>query len=97
MSADEVGNPWTAALASFLLFTLGAVIPILPWIFIGGIPAIVLSAVLAAAALYSAGAVTTLFTGRSVLFSGSRMLVFGLVAAGIVYGIGRAIGVGTGV
>jgi hypothetical protein len=39
---------------------------------------------------------TSLFTGRGLMFSGLRQLVIGLVAAGVTYGIGRAIGVSLG-
>jgi len=43
--------------------------------------------------LFVIGAGITLFTGRSVLYSGLRQMGFGLVAAAITYGIGRLIGV----
>ena len=55
-----------------------------------------LSCVAAGIGLFGSGAVTSLFTGRSVIFSGSRMLVFGLVAAAITFGIGRLVGVNVG-
>jgi len=97
MSASEVGNPWVAGGTSFFLFAVGAILPVVPWLFIGGATAVALSAAAAGFGLFVAGAVTTLFTGRSVLFSGGRMLVFGLVAAAITFGIGKAIGVSTGV
>lgn len=96
MTADEVGSPWTAAVTSFVLFAIGAVLPVLPWFFVGGSIAVALSAVAAGGGLFLMGAVTTLFTGRSVLFSGTRMLVMGLAAAAITFGIGRVIGVSTG-
>ncbi|MGI8925628.1 MAG: VIT1/CCC1 transporter family protein [Tepidiformaceae bacterium] len=95
MSAGDAGNAWTAAIASFLMFSIGAVLPVLPWLFIGGIPAVVLSAVASAFGLFAVGALITLFTGRGVLFSGGRMLLFGLSAAAITFAIGRAIGVNT--
>ncbi|MCC6381392.1 MAG: VIT1/CCC1 transporter family protein [Dehalococcoidia bacterium] len=97
MSAEEVGNAWIAAVTSFVLFTVGALIPLVPWLFTGGVGGVAASGVAAGIALFLAGAVTTLFTGRGVLFSGSRMLVFGLAAAAITFAIGRAIGVSTGV
>jgi vacuolar iron transporter family protein len=93
MSAGEVGNAWVAGSTSFFLFAIGAILPVIPWIFVGGTTAVVLSAIAAGLGLFLAGAVTTLFTGRSVLFSGSRMLVFGIVAASVTFLIGKAIGV----
>ncbi len=95
MSPDEAGNAWVAAVTSFVLFVAGAAIPLLPWLFGGGAAAVAASAIAAGAALFLAGAVTTLFTGRGVLFSGGRMLVFGLAAAGLTFLIGRVIGVST--
>ena len=95
MSADEVGNPWIAGSTSFVLFAIGSILPVLPWFFVGGTTAVVLSGLLAGVGLFTSGAVTTLFTGRSVLFSGTRMLLFGLAAAVITFAIGKAIGVNT--
>lgn len=92
MSEDEAGNPWVAAIASFVLFTVGALVPILPWLFVTDAIAVAASTVAAGLALFAAGAVTTLFTGRTVLFSGGRMLVFGLVGAAITFGIGSIVG-----
>ena len=97
MSEEEAGNAMVAAGTSFLLFGAGAALPVLPWLFVGGATGMVLSAVLAGLGLFGAGAITTLFTGRGALFSGARMLLFGLTAAAITFGIGKVIGVSTGV
>ena len=45
-----------------------------------------------AAALFLIGAGITLLTGRSVWYSGVRQLLFGVVAAGLTYGVGRLLG-----
>jgi VIT1/CCC1 family predicted Fe2+/Mn2+ transporter len=97
MAPEEVGNPWVAAATSFLLFAAGAILPVLPWFFVGAPLAVFLSAVVAGIGLFVAGAATSLFTGRSFFYSGARMLVFGLAAAAITFAIGRAIGVSTGI
>lgn len=97
MSRDEVGNPWVAAVTSFVMFTLGAILPVLPWLFVGGAAGISASVIASGLGLFLVGAITTLFTGRSIGFSGARMLVFGLVAAGVTFLIGRAIGASTGI
>jgi VIT1/CCC1 family predicted Fe2+/Mn2+ transporter len=47
--------------------------------------------------LFGTGAITTLFTGRSVVFSGSRMAIFGFVGAVISYAAGGLVGAGAGV
>ncbi len=97
MSDSEAGNPWVAALTSFLTFAAGAAIPLLPWLFAGGAVAVTLSAVFSALGLFGTGAITTLFTGRRVLFSGSRMVLFGAAGALVSFAVGGLIGAGTGI
>jgi VIT1/CCC1 family predicted Fe2+/Mn2+ transporter len=86
------GSPWTAAGSSFMLFALGAIVPVLPFAFANGRQAVVMSVGASAAALLVIGFAITLFTGRGVLYTGFRQLLFGLGAAGITFAIGRAIG-----
>ena len=94
---DELGgSAFEAALTSFLLFAVGAVLPVIPYLFLGGLPAVILSALLSAIGLFLIGAVITLFTGRPVWISGLRNVAFGLIAAAITYAIGRLIGVSIG-
>jgi VIT1/CCC1 family predicted Fe2+/Mn2+ transporter len=90
---DLEGSAMEAAVTSFLLFSLGAIIPVVPFIFLHGFNAILLSTFLSAIGLFLIGASITLFTGKSVWFSGFRQVLFGLVAAGITFGIGKLIGV----
>jgi VIT1/CCC1 family predicted Fe2+/Mn2+ transporter len=91
---DELGgSAWEAAITSFLLFAVGAILPVSPYFFMSGFGAIVASAGLSTAGLFFIGAAITLFTGRSVLYSGARQILFGLVAAGVTFSIGRLIGV----
>lgn len=97
MSVGEAGNAWVAAVTSFSTFSAGAIVPVLPWLAIGGTTGLVLSAVLSGLGLFGTGAITTLFTGRSVLFSGSRMAIFGFVGAVISYAAGGLVGAGAGV
>jgi VIT1/CCC1 family predicted Fe2+/Mn2+ transporter len=90
------GSAWEAAITSFFLFTLGAIFPLFPFFFLTGMTAVYVSIAVSAVGLFLLGAVITLFTGRSVLFSGMRMVFFGLTAAAITFGIGRLIGVSIG-
>jgi VIT1/CCC1 family predicted Fe2+/Mn2+ transporter len=76
-----------------LLFALGAILPVIPFFFIGGTQAILLSAGLSAIGLFVIGASITLFTGKNVWYSGFRQVLFGLMAAAITFGIGKLIGV----
>ncbi len=88
------GSAWEAAITSFLLFALGAVVPVLPFIFFSGTTAVIISATLSAVGLFAIGAAITLFTGRSILYSGMRQVFFGLAAAAAVFLVGHLIGVG---
>jgi vacuolar iron transporter family protein len=87
------GSAWEAAGAAFLLFPIGAIIPVLPFAFLSGTRAVGVSLLCSALGLFLIGAAITLVTARSLLYSGGRQLVLGLAAAALTYGIGRLIGV----
>jgi VIT1/CCC1 family predicted Fe2+/Mn2+ transporter len=87
------GSAWEAAITSFVLFAIGAIIPLYPFMFLHGQNAIYLSVGSSVVGLFCIGSAITLFTGKTILFSGSRQVFFGLTAAAITYGIGALIGV----
>jgi VIT1/CCC1 family predicted Fe2+/Mn2+ transporter len=89
---DLGGSAWAAAGASFLLFTFGAIFPVVGYFFLSGNAALWTSLGLSGVALAAIGAGTSLFTGRGVLFSALRQLLFGFSAAAITYGIGALVG-----
>jgi VIT1/CCC1 family predicted Fe2+/Mn2+ transporter len=91
--AELGGNPWSAAGTSFLLFATGAFVPVLAFMWMHGSNAIGVSVGLTAAALAASGAFTSLFNGRSPIFSAARQTLFGCAAAAVTYGIGRLLGV----
>jgi VIT1/CCC1 family predicted Fe2+/Mn2+ transporter len=94
---EELGGSARAAAAtSFLLFSFGAIIPVVPFLALTGTPAVIGSLVLSALAMAGIGAGTTLFTGRPVVFSALRQLAIGMAAAGITFAVGRLIGVSLG-
>lgn len=94
INAEELkGSAMEAAIASFLMFGVGAIIPVIPFFFSGGMMAILISAASSALGLFLIGAAITLFTGKSVWYSGFRQVLFGLIAAAITFGIGHWIGV----
>lgn len=90
----EEGSAITAALTSFSLFAVGAIIPVAPYFFLSGIAAIITSAVLSIIGLFTLGAVITVFTGRTVWYSGIRQVLIGILAGGITFLVGHLIGVG---
>ncbi len=87
------GSAWEAAIASFVLFSIGAIIPLYPFMILDGQNAILLSIGSSVIGLFAIGAAITLLTGKSILFSGFRQVAFGLAAAAVTYGIGSLIGV----
>ncbi|ESU27200.1 hypothetical protein FLJC2902T_21740 [Flavobacterium limnosediminis JC2902] len=87
------GSAWEAAITSFVLFALGAIIPLYSFMFLEGSNAIYLSIASSVVGLFGIGSAITLFTGKSIVFSGFRQVVFGLAAAAVTYGIGALIGV----
>ncbi len=87
------GSAMEAAIYSFILFAIGAVIPVIPFMFTSGTTAIIISVIGSAVGLFLIGSAITLFTGKSIWFSGFRQVIFGLIAAAITFGIGRLIGV----
>lgn len=94
INAEELqGSAWEAAITSFFLFAVGAILPVLPFFWLGGMQAIAISVGLSSIGLFGIGSAITLFTGRGVWFSGMRQVLFGLAAAAITFGIGKLIGV----
>ncbi|MFM0441308.1 VIT1/CCC1 transporter family protein [Paraburkholderia strydomiana] len=91
--AELGGNPWSAAAVSFCLFSVGAIFPTMPFLWSHGFSAILQCVVLSALALASIGVFTSLFNGRSALFSSLRQVIVGLLAAAFTFGVGHALGV----
>lgn len=83
------GSAWGAAGSSFCLFALGAIIPVAPFFFLSGMAGVILSITISMAALFGIGAGITLLTGRNVLYSGTRQMILGLLAAMITFSLGR--------
>jgi len=90
---DLGGSAREAAIASFVLFAIGAVVPILPFFAMRGGIAVMASVAIGALALVGIGAAITLFTGTPVWRSGGRQLLLGLAAAGVTFGVGKLIGI----
>jgi vacuolar iron transporter family protein len=92
----QTGSPWQAALSSFVSFAIGALIPLVPWFFASGRPAVIASVLLGAASALAIGWTVAIFTGRSRLLSAARQLGIATVAAGVTYAIGLAVGAHVG-
>jgi len=97
LDPSELGSPWGASIGSFLAFAAGAIVPVVPYFLGAGWLHLAISAALSGAALFLVGVGVSLFTGRDAWYSGARQLLIGAAAAGVTYGIGTAIGAGTGI
>lgn len=93
---EGLGSPVAAAGASFAMFSAGALVPLVPFLFGSGSGAIVVSAALSAVALFGVGAAMSYLTGRNAVLSGARMLAIGAAAAAITYLVGTLLDVGVG-
>ena len=94
INAEELkGSAMQAAIYSFVLFSIGAIIPLFPFFFAKGWQAMIISIVVSTIGLFLIGAAITLFTRRNIWYSGFRQALFGLLAAAITFGIGKLIGV----
>jgi VIT1/CCC1 family predicted Fe2+/Mn2+ transporter len=92
LDVEDLPSPMTAAVSSFLSFSVGALVPLLPYL-LGATslwPALIVSTI----ALFLVGVLVSRVTVRSWLYSGLRQLGLGAAAAGITYVIGSVVGTG---
>ncbi len=89
----SMGSPYLAAVSSLASFAVGAAVPLVPWLFVAGNPAIAASLVLAAVTAVAIGLVLSQATGRSRVRNVLRQLAVSMLAAGVTYLIGRLVGV----
>jgi len=96
LNPDDLGSPWGAALFSFLAFTVGAIIPLAPFVLKLGAQPVLVAAAFAGVALFIVGSTLSLFTGRGALWGGVRMLLIGGTSGVATYAIGTLLGVSLG-
>jgi VIT1/CCC1 family predicted Fe2+/Mn2+ transporter len=94
LDPKDLGSPWGAAAYSMVAFAVGAVTPILPFLLgAEGMTGNGVSAGLSALALALVGGGLAWFSGINACWGAARMVLFGAVAAGVTFGVGKAIGV----
>jgi VIT1/CCC1 family predicted Fe2+/Mn2+ transporter/rubrerythrin len=93
LDPDELGSPWGASFGSFLAFGVGALVPVIPYLFTSGATAFYAALGASLVALFAVGAGVSLLTGRSTLYSGLRQVGIGAAAATVTYAVGSLIGV----
>ena len=88
----QLGAPGIAAASSFVAFAAGAFVPVLPHIVAEGGIAFALSGILSALALVVVGSLLSALSGKHVLWGGVRMLIIGVLAATLTFGLGTLVG-----
>ena len=91
---DELGSPVQAAVSSFFSFGLGALVPLVPWLFGSGDAATVATVAVAVVCAAVVGAVVSRFTERNRLATVLRQIAFTAVPASVTYAIGSVVGIG---
>jgi len=90
---DETGSSRQAAAVSFLSFSVGAVLPLLPWFFTSGTTAVLASIFIGAVASLALGATIGSFSGAGVWRTAGRQLLAAIIAASVTFGVGHILGV----
>jgi vacuolar iron transporter family protein len=93
LDKEGLGSPFAAAGSSFVTFSLGAFVPLLPFLVSSGNPAVMASAILSGVALFAVGAAISTLTGKPWLLSGLRMLTVGGAAAAVTFLVGKLLDV----
>jgi vacuolar iron transporter family protein len=89
---EGLSKPWVSAVSGALSTAIGALIPVIPFFFMAGLPAILVAAVVSLAAHFAVGAAKSLITIRSWWSSGLEMTAVGAIEGIVTYAIGLAIG-----
>jgi predicted membrane protein (TIGR00267 family) len=92
LSHDSGRKPWVSAFSAMISTAVGAFIPIIPFFFMHGIPAIITAAIISLIAHFAVGAAKSIITIRSWWTSGLEMTIVGLLVGGVTYALGLAFG-----
>ncbi|GAC1445710.1 MAG: VIT1/CCC1 transporter family protein [Mycobacteriales bacterium] len=93
---EELPSPYTAAGASFLCFAIGALLPLLPYLLGVGSAALPVALGIGALVAFVGGCLVSRVTSRGPIWSGTRQLLLGAVAAGVTFAVGRLLGASIG-
>jgi VIT1/CCC1 family predicted Fe2+/Mn2+ transporter/rubrerythrin len=90
LSEETFPNPWRSTISASVSTAVGGFIPIIPFFFTVGMPAVIASFIISTIAHFVVGASKSLVTTRSWWASGAEMTFVGILEAAITYGLGRA-------
>jgi VIT1/CCC1 family predicted Fe2+/Mn2+ transporter/rubrerythrin len=92
LSEHRFPNQWTSAVSAAISTAIGAFVPIVPFFFIGGLNAVIVSFGISLVAHFAVGALKSLITIRSWWASGLEMTWIGVIVAVVTYSLGLAFG-----
>src|SRR5438045_5913077 len=92
LSEHRFPNPWKSAASASISTAVGAFIPIVPFFFMSGLPAVIVAFIVSILAHFAVGAVKSIITIRSWWASGFAMTLVGVIEAVVTYGLGLAFG-----
>ena len=90
---NSLGSPVKAMISSFVAFSVGAVLPLVPWFAGTGTGAVVASVIIAVVSAAVVGTVLARFTGFSAYRSAARQVLIAAIAAGVTFGLGNIVGI----
>jgi VIT1/CCC1 family predicted Fe2+/Mn2+ transporter/rubrerythrin len=90
LDATTFPNPWRSMTSAGVSTAIGGFIPIIPFFFTVGMPAVIASFIISTLAHFVVGASKSLVTTRSWWASGTEMTLVGILEAAITYGLGVA-------
>jgi len=94
LSESQFPNPWVSGLSATLSTAVGAFIPLIPFLFVQGMPALVASGIISIIAHFAVGVAKSLVTTRSWWASGLEMTIVGVLVGAVTYAVGALFGVG---
>jgi VIT1/CCC1 family predicted Fe2+/Mn2+ transporter len=90
LSEETFPDPWRATISASVSTAIGGSIPIIPFFFTVGMPAVIASFIISTAAHFVVGASKALVTMRPWWATGLEMTVVGVIEAAVTYGLGLA-------
>jgi len=90
LSEENFPNPWRSTLSATVSTAIGGFIPIIPFFFAVGMPAVIASFIISTIAHFAVGASKALVTARPWWATGAEMTIVGILEAAVTYGLGLA-------
>lgn len=96
VNPEELGSPWQAGFSSFALFTLGSLVALSPWFFVGSQLAVILSVIFTGVLSLGVGMYIAKSSGKRIFFGAFRQFLIVVAASVVTYGIGHVFGIAIG-